>query len=1096
MYRIIIIVVMLCIAILLSVAGCGPEAASDQRPRYNTYKDIPGITAQEIEAISALQQGRKRFVYGINITMEGFVSGERVDGFARLFCERLSELIGIRFEPKVYTWDELKDKLASGEIDFTGELTPNPERLKQYFMTDPIAQRIGKIFVNRNGERLSVIAKERPIRCAFLEGSTLYPLVAASWNLPFEALFVDDAELPGLFEKGLVDAFIDENTMEAILGDLDYIKAEDYFPLIFSPVSLTTENADLAPIISVIQKYLGNGGFFELSQLYKQGIAIYYRHKLFNFLTDEEKEYISRHNSPQNPVALAMESDNYPLAFYNRTDKEFQGIALDVLNQVRSLTGLTFHVADTPEQTWASIMDDLEGGRIAIISELVRSKMREGRFLWTDEPYCYDNHALISRADYPDVEINQILYSKVGLVAESVNAEIFNEWFPESNNTVVYDSHYLAFEALERREVDLVMASQNLLLSLTNYLEKPGFKANIVFNYPYESLFGFNKDEKVLQSVVSKAQNYIDVGLISERWQSRVFDYNSKLLRDVMPYLLLAIALLVLGFTAAFILLMKNRRMSHNLENIVAQRTGELEHASRAKSDFLSRMSHEMRTPMNAIIGMAKIAENTEDLDKLKYCLATIGTSSTHLLELINDVLDMSKIEAGKFELDSTLFNMEVMLKKICDLIIDRAEEKQQTLNVVMDTGMHLHYYGDELRLSQVLSNLLSNAVKFTPRGGGGKIVLSVSENIARENVARLRFSVSDTGIGMSKEQVARLFNAFEQADNSISKRFGGTGLGLAISKSIVEKMNGCIWVKSETGRGSDFIFEVELEIPEQDELAASKAPADMRVLVAESDARAREHMCAIIEQFGINCREAADSDEAVQMLSRAAEQERPFDVIFVDNRLDADLDLVRQLEGRVDPATIVVMSSFLEKNQLKPLAAQAGINHIITKPLFPSTVFNAIAEVGGKVVNKSDLISDESNEQYDFSSLRLLLVEDMHINRVIFTSLLKDTGINIDIAENGVQAVEMFNERPDRYDIIVMDLQMPEMDGYEATRQIRASVNVRGATIPIIAMTANAFKEDIEKCLAWGMNDHTAKPIDEKEVVRKIAVLTGKQKD
>ena len=999
----------------------------------------------------------------------------------------------------------MNKKLEAGEIDFTGELSFTPERQEKYIMSGPIVQRMGTIFVNSKAERLSNIARKRPIRCAFLKGSALYTQAKNSWDLPFEAIFVDDKELPSLLENGLIDAFIDENTMEAIFENFEFVKAQPYFPLIYSPVSFTTANNDLKPIVSVLDKYLENGGFYELSELYKEGIEIYSRHKLFKFLTQEEKEYISKHNSPENAVPFAVENDNYPVAFYNLKEEEFQGIAVDVLDQVALLSGLKFKVANEPGTVWPKLLEKLENGEISILSELLQSRLREGRFLWANKPYCVDNYALLSRADYPDVDINQILYAKVGLIAESGYEEIFYDWFPDSMNTISYVKHEDAFDALEKGEIDLLMGTQNMLLNMTNYLERPGFKANIVFHDSYSSVFGFNKDEFVLQSIVSKVQNYVDMDGISQRWRLKVFDYKSKMLRDMMPYMFCSIGLLFLGLFAVFFLLLKNCKMSRNLEKIVEERTAELKQASSAKSDFLSRMSHEMRTPMNAIIGMAEIAERTKDISKLKYCLATIGASSRHLLELINDILDMSKIEAGKFDLLSAPLNIEDLLKRICSLVIDKMEQNGQKLTVVIGKEMRLNYIGDELRISQVITNILSNAMKFTPEGGQISLFVDEVKRIGPQTV--LRFSISDTGIGMAPEQTARLFKAFEQADGTITKRFGGTGLGLAISKNIVEKMDGKIWVDSEPGKGSTFSFEISLKNALQEEnthVLEGVHTEDLSVLIADADQPAREQFCAFMNQFGITWRAVENAEEVISLKNLLEPENKRFSAIFMDcnlcsglnSSLGGDLgmvELLKQLEGKIDIARVVITGSLLDLNKVEAPLKLLGVKKFISKPLFPSDVFDAISEVVGKKINKLDLNLGAITEVPDLSKIKLLLAEDVQINQEIFISLMEDTGIKIDTVGNGLEAVRAFEANPNKYDIIVMDLQMPEMDGYEATRLIRAMGNPRAQTIPILAMTANAFKEDVEKCIAAGMNDHVAKPIDIKATIKKITQLTKK---
>ncbi|MDR1089019.1 MAG: response regulator [Coriobacteriales bacterium] len=377
------------------------------------------------------------------------------------------------------------------------------------------------------------------------------------------------------------------------------------------------------------------------------------------------------------------------------------------------------------------------------------------------------------------------------------------------------------------------------------------------------------------------------------------------------------------------------------------------EQASRAKGDFLSNMSHEMRTPMNAIMGMTAIGSKAQTIEKKDLAFSKIDTASRHLLGVINDILDMSKIEAKKFELSSAEFNVKELLQRIVDVNAFKINENAQLFEVRLDEDLPPLLVGDDQRFSQVITNLLSNAIKFTPEGGSITLTLAVEEQ--SDTSCTFLTSISDTGIGISEEQQSRLFHSFEQAESSTSRKFGGTGLGLAISKNIVELMGGRIWVESEPGKGSTFSFSTTMEIPDE------------------------EH----------------------------------------------------------------------------------------------------------EMASSTDVPSDSDN--HDFSGYHLLLAEDVDINREILHALLEPTDIAIDDAENGVAVVERFKEHPERYDVIFMDVQMPVMDGLEATRTIRALGLPQAERIPIIAMTANVFREDIEKCLAAGMNDHLGKPIDLDLVLRKL---------
>ncbi len=508
------------------------------------------------------------------------------------------------------------------------------------------------------------------------------------------------------------------------------------------------------------------------------------------------------------------------------------------------------------------------------------------------------------------------------------------------------------------------------------------------------------------------------------------------------------------------------------------------EEANRAKSDFLSRMSHEMRTPMNAIIGMTKIAEESHDIDKLRYCLSMIDASSKHLLGLINDVLDMSKIEAGKFELDCAPLNVERILIRICNLVLEKVEKKGISLDVSFAEDMDLDYLGDELRLSQVVANLMSNAVKFTPPGG--RISIRVEGARGSED-ALVRFSVADTGIGMTQTQSARLFHAFEQADASIFSRFGGTGLGLAISKAIVEKMQGSIRVESEAGTGSVFSFEVRLGLPEPG-YRETPVPdvSGVRILVADSDEAVRNQFAALARRYGFEADTAVDSASALACIEAAKESGRPYRRIFIEHALPGfgALGTLATAGASVEPDSVVLLTSLLCWNADESGILDCGVRHFLTRPLFSSLILEAVAQGSPESATpESPTLPDTA----DFSGLSLLLAEDVDINREIFMALLEKTGITIECAENGREALEMFTASPERYDMIVMDVQMPVMDGYEATRAIRASACGKARTIPIIALTANVFKTDIEKCLGCGMNGHLAKPVDANAVIATI---------
>lgn len=515
------------------------------------------------------------------------------------------------------------------------------------------------------------------------------------------------------------------------------------------------------------------------------------------------------------------------------------------------------------------------------------------------------------------------------------------------------------------------------------------------------------------------------------------------------------------------------------------------EQASLAKGEFLSRMSHEIRTPMNAIIGMTGIAKGSNNPEKKEYCLDKIEGASKHLLGVINDILDMSKIEANKFELSFHEFDFEKLLINVTNIVNFRVEEKKQSFIINLDKDFPPSIIGDEQRLAQVITNLLTNAVKFTPEGGA--ITLDI-ENLTNpadsEEAITLRFTVADNGIGISAEQQSRLFRSFEQADGSIAQKYGGTGLGLAISKRIVELMGGRIWIESELGVGSKFIFTIKAERGDLKPRAGLMIDKEkVRVLVVDDSPEIRRYFLSVMETFGLQCGVAADGCEALDKLNRCGDQ--PYNVFFINWEMpDTNgMELTKKIKKMVTDSAVIIMIPVTEWSSIEKEAAAAGVDRFVSKPLFPSVLMNHISECFGAIPPGKPFGREEATQNiHNYKDHVFLIAEDVEINREIIMDMLKDTGASIDFAENGAQAVALFQAHPGKYSLILMDVQMPEMDGYQATREIRSLDLAEAKTVPILAMTANVFREDIERCMEAGMNDHIGKPMEIDDLYQKLA--------
>jgi len=507
--------------------------------------------------------------------------------------------------------------------------------------------------------------------------------------------------------------------------------------------------------------------------------------------------------------------------------------------------------------------------------------------------------------------------------------------------------------------------------------------------------------------------------------------------------------------------------------------------ASRAKSSFLSNMSHEIRTPMNAIIGMTMIGKTSTNMAKKDYALDKIEDASNHLLGIINDILEMSKIEAGKFELSIMVFNLEKQLQKVFNIISFRIEEKRQKFTVYIDKNVPHMLVGDELRLTQVITNLLSNATKFTPEEES--VHLGIHFEGLENGYYTIKFVVRDTGIGISQEQQMRLFRSFEQAERGITRRYGGTGLGLAISKYIVELMGGKIWIESVLGKGTTVSFTVPAKRGGENIPYLSNVDLSVvRVLLVGDDPDLQLNFEDIAGQLQLKCDIAHSREEVLRLLK----EKGPYDMFFIDWKMSDrnGIGLAREVKAVNADKPIVLLVSIAEWNAVEKEAKAAGVDDFLSKPLMSSTVAECVSKHIGDSTSSEDVGDVDDDAMFGmnetFPGRRVLLAEDVEINREIVQTILEPTEVEIDCAVNGTEAVRMFRDNPDRYDIIFMDLQMPEMNGLEATKRIR-NLNVSNAReIPIIAMTANVFKEDIEVCLESGMNAHIGKPLVPGEVM------------
>ncbi len=509
--------------------------------------------------------------------------------------------------------------------------------------------------------------------------------------------------------------------------------------------------------------------------------------------------------------------------------------------------------------------------------------------------------------------------------------------------------------------------------------------------------------------------------------------------------------------------------------------------ANKAKSEFLSNMSHDIRTPMNAIVGMTAIATaNIDDKQQLMNCLKKITLSSRHLLGLINDILDMSKIESGKMTLNVELISLRETMESIVSIIQPQIKLKNQQFDIFISNIISEDVYCDSVRLNQVLINFLSNAFKFTPEGGRIHMSVSQAPSSKGDNYVQVRFSVKDSGIGMTAEFKEKIFEAFVREDNLRVHKTEGTGLGMAITKHIIDAMGGTIDINSEPNKGTEFVVTLDLEKAMVKE--ADMVLPEWNMLLVDDDEQLCRDTAASLREMTVKCDWALSGRQAIKMVGEHYEKHNDYQIVLLDWQM-GDMDGIataRELRRTYGSELPILLISAYDWSDIEEEAREAGISGFISKPLFKSTLFHGLIQFMDPIQYKEE---EKKAKQRDFTGVKVLLAEDNDLNYEIANDLLSEIGIQTEWAENGQICVDMFEKsEPGYYDVILMDIRMPEMSGYEATEKIRAMTDRSDVHIPIIAMTADAFSEDVKKCLECGMDAHISKPIDMSIVTKMLA--------
>lgn len=794
-----------------------------------------------------------------------------------------------------------------------------------------------------------------------------------------------------------------------------------------------------------------------------------------------------------------------PFSFTDEKTGEFKGITRDILERISTISGLNFKYVEIPSPDV-----DLNYMKENNISVLCGVEYNESTTavedLWLSSPYFKTENVLVGKEDI-DFQSNAQL--KLAAISKTAIPDDLYKQYPNFE-IQYYKDTAACFEMVQKGKADLLIQNQYVVES---FLSKPvygGLKVlpvqsikdnlciGVIHDKDKDSDSRLKLQDPRFLSIINKSIQRIngdelnDIIIrrtLGERYTYRIQDFLYQ-----YRYLLILITLFLAVCISG---LVKMERMKARENQILSRAIDQANQANHAKSRFLSHMSHEIRTPLNAIVGMTALAQKTAgNPQRTVQYLEKITESSKLLMSIINDVLDMSAIESDKLKISEQPFDFKALLTSVSETYYTQCRQKGIRFEMQLDQVKKEALIGDSLRVNQVLLNLLSNAYKFTESGGSIMVTVSEKMNEPEKNKVYMRFTVADTGCGMSEEMQSRLFNAFEQESAATAVKYGGSGLGLAITKNLVSLMHGAIEVESGIDRGTVFTVDIPFGITEDVIPADTKKLESLRVMVIDDDGYMQDYISSVLSGLGVRFDAVSSGEAALSMLEREAKGNDPYNVCFVDWKMPemGGVEVIKCIREKISGDILTVIISAYDLTEVEEAGKEAGVDLFLSKPLFQSSIYNILASIHEKKYHPRET----GDESYDFSGHRALLAEDFELNREVAVDLLELVNLKTDWGENGKEAVELFLNAPaGTYDIILMDIQMPVMDGYEAIRTIRKSNHPQAGTIPIYAMTANAFAEDVAKALASGANGHIAKPIDSKMLYKVInrCIMEGENK-
>ena len=1015
-------------------------------------------------------------------------------GYGYELLETLSGYTGWQFEYVTCDWSDCFEKLKNGEIDIIGGISYTEDRTQEMLFSDePMgvekyylyadlsrADISASDFKTLNGQKIGVLMGTEP-EVMLTEWEEKYVLETEHVNIS------NNEDVKQKLANHEIDCFVSlEESFWAERGISTITRVGEsgiYY-------AINKNRPDIKEELDDAMRALNEAAPFYTADLYKRYFSMDYT----PILTGEEKAWLRKHGA----IRMGFLASDSGVSTYDPATGEFTGVITDYIQFAADCLGnqeLEFQLVgyDSKEAE----LDALKSGEIDMIFHCDQNPnlAEEYHFACTNTTWTSNLMAVTNKQHFNENNVNRIAVPQNKLSLKKYLAFYYPQW-----EIVDCDTQEDAARLVKDGQADCFVTG---ISSENKYSKKYSFYSVPLVN-PVRSCFAVNSGNRSLLSILNKTIKAMPVNMLAgalAMYKSSARKVTlSDFIKDNFFMVLLVSSIAVAVVLLTILMLLQKARKAEAAARKAASDTQELnaklqvavekaESANRAKSTFLSNMSHDIRTPMNAIIGFTTLAlSNIDDTDRVKDYLGKTLASSNHLLSLINDVLDMSRIESGKIHLEEVEVNLSDVLHDLKTIVSGQIYAKQLELYMdVMDVTDE-DVYCDKTRLNQILLNLLSNAIKFTPAGGTVSVRVRQLAGQVR-GCGQYEFRIKDNGIGMSPEFAKKIFEPFERERTSTVSRIQGTGLGMAITKNIVDMMGGTIEVQTAQGKGSEFIIRVPMRAQAEHRPVEKITELEgLKALVVDDDFNTCDSVTKMLVKVGMRAEWTLSGKEAVLRARQSIEMSDAYHAYIIDWRLPDmnGIEVTRQIRSLNNDTPIIILTAY-DWSDLEVEAKAAGVTAFCSKPMFMSDLRETLmSALGQKPADAVQRLLPEKNA--DFKGKHILLVEDNELNREIAQEILQEYGFLVDTAENGAVAVEKVSTAaPGSYDLVLMDVQMPIMDGYTATRKIRALDDPARAKLPILAMTANAFDEDRRNALESGMNGFLSKPIVIGDLVQEL---------